>query len=76
MTFTNRTGQDVFIKLSSNDEEKILRASDSRVCFLCQETSDCNKLQVFRLYTELINFGVGYLPSFLASIGKGSFCVL
>ncbi|KNA21084.1 hypothetical protein SOVF_046540 [Spinacia oleracea] len=46
MTFTNRTGQDVFIKLSSNDEEKILRASDSRVCFLCQETSDCNKLQV------------------------------
>ncbi|XP_021768084.1 uncharacterized protein LOC110732449 isoform X1 [Chenopodium quinoa] len=46
MTFTNRTGQDVFIKLSSHDEAKILRASDSRVSFLYRETSDSNKLQV------------------------------
>lgn len=46
MTFTNRTGEDIFVKLSSDDEQKVLRASDSRVCFLYRETSDSDKLQV------------------------------
>jgi len=46
MTFTNRVGRDMYIKLSSEDDEKVLRASDSRVCFIYKETSDCDKLQV------------------------------
>nr|AFN89138.1 vacuolar protein sorting 13 [Mesembryanthemum crystallinum] len=46
MTFTNRLGEDIFIKLSSRDEPKVLRASDSRVCFVYQETSESDKLQV------------------------------
>ncbi|KAK9698879.1 hypothetical protein RND81_08G137700 [Saponaria officinalis] len=46
MTFTNRIGQDIHIKLSSEDEPKVLRASDSRVCFLYKETNDSNKLQI------------------------------
>ncbi|XP_074317635.1 uncharacterized protein LOC141653693 isoform X2 [Silene latifolia] len=46
MTFTNRTGQDIYVKLSSQDEPKVLRASDSRVCFLYRETDDSNKLQI------------------------------
>ncbi|KAL9231233.1 hypothetical protein vseg_006486 [Gypsophila vaccaria] len=46
MTFTNRIGQDIFVKLSSQDEPKVLRASDSRVCFLYKETNDSNKLEI------------------------------
>ncbi|XP_031385571.1 uncharacterized protein LOC116199374 isoform X2 [Punica granatum] len=46
MTFTNRMGQDIYLKLSSEDEPKILHASDSRVSFLYHETSGSDKLQV------------------------------
>ncbi|KAH9610754.1 hypothetical protein KSS87_017342 [Heliosperma pusillum] len=46
MTFTNRTGQDIQVKLSSQDEPKVLRASDSRVCFVYRETVDSDKLQI------------------------------
>ncbi|KAF9624988.1 hypothetical protein IFM89_016808 [Coptis chinensis] len=46
MTFTNRIGQDIFIKLSSEDEPKVLRVSDSRVSFVYRETGSPEKLQV------------------------------
>ncbi|KAF6135497.1 hypothetical protein GIB67_015350 [Kingdonia uniflora] len=46
MTFTNRTGQDIFLKLSSEDEQKVLRASDSRVSFVYRESGGTDKLQV------------------------------
>ncbi|XP_043715720.1 uncharacterized protein LOC122664096 isoform X2 [Telopea speciosissima] len=46
MTFTNRLGQNMFVKLSSDDEPKILRASDSRVSFVYHETVGPDKLQV------------------------------
>ncbi|KAJ0048722.1 hypothetical protein Pint_15724 [Pistacia integerrima] len=46
MTFTNRLGQDIFIKLNGEDEPKVLRASDSRVSFVCRETTGTDKLQV------------------------------
>lgn len=46
MTFTNRLGQDIFIKQSSEDEPKILRATDSRISFVYRETGEFDKLQV------------------------------
>lgn len=46
MTFTNRTGEDIFIKLSTEDEPKVLRASDSRVSFVCRGINENEKLQV------------------------------
>ncbi|GAV77402.1 PH domain-containing protein/DUF946 domain-containing protein/DUF1162 domain-containing protein/Chorein_N domain-containing protein, partial [Cephalotus follicularis] len=46
MTFTNRVGQDIFIKLNSKDEPKVLHASDARVSFACCETDGTDKLQV------------------------------
>lgn len=46
MTFTNRLGQDIFIKLSTEDEPKVLRASDSRVSFVCRGIGAPEKLQV------------------------------
>ncbi|KAK9266873.1 hypothetical protein L1049_027132 [Liquidambar formosana] len=46
MTFTNRLGQDIFIKQSSEDEPKVLHASDSRISFVYRETGGPDKLQV------------------------------
>ncbi|OMP08179.1 Vacuolar protein sorting-associated protein 62 [Corchorus olitorius] len=46
MTFTNRLGQDLYIKLSSEDEPKVLRASDSRISFVHCENGGTDKLQV------------------------------
>ncbi|XP_059641926.1 uncharacterized protein LOC132283907 [Cornus florida] len=46
VTFTNRLGQDIFMKLSSEDQPKILRASDSRVSFVSRGLDAPNKLQV------------------------------
>ncbi|XP_028077973.1 LOW QUALITY PROTEIN: uncharacterized protein LOC114279888 [Camellia sinensis] len=46
VTFTNRIGQDIYMKLSIEDEPKILRASDSRVSFVYREASEPTKLQV------------------------------
>ncbi|KAL3499805.1 hypothetical protein ACH5RR_038898 [Cinchona calisaya] len=37
MTFTNRLGENIFIKLSSEDEPKILHAWDARVSFVYRE---------------------------------------
>lgn len=46
VTFTNRLGQNIFIKLSSEDEPKILRASDARVSFVYREAGQPMELQV------------------------------
>ncbi|GAB4857735.1 hypothetical protein Ancab_015642 [Ancistrocladus abbreviatus] len=46
MTFTNRLGEDIFVKLGGEAEPKILRAADSRVSFVHRETSEPDKLQV------------------------------
>ncbi|KAK9984845.1 hypothetical protein SO802_034370 [Lithocarpus litseifolius] len=46
MTFTNRLGQDIFIKFCSEDAPKVLRASDSRISFVHHETGGLDKLQV------------------------------
>ncbi|CAK8539544.1 unnamed protein product [Lathyrus sativus] len=46
MTFTNRIGQDIFIKLSTEDEPKVLHASDSRMSFVCRGAGGPEKLQV------------------------------
>ncbi|XP_031125724.1 uncharacterized protein LOC116028070 isoform X1 [Ipomoea triloba] len=46
ITFTNRVGQDLFIKLSSEDEPKVLHASDARVSFVVLGTTSPNELQV------------------------------
>jgi vacuolar protein sorting-associated protein 13A/C len=54
MTFTNRLGQDIFIKLSTEDEPKVLRASDSRMSFVCRGAGGPEKLQVG--YNYLIYF--------------------
>ncbi|XP_020979196.1 uncharacterized protein LOC107640015 [Arachis ipaensis] len=45
MTFTNRLGRDIYIKLSTEDEPKVLHASDSRVSFVCRGNGP-EKLQV------------------------------
>lgn len=46
ITFTNRLGQDISLKLSVEDQPKVLRATDARVSFVCHETGVANKLQV------------------------------
>ncbi|KAE8702416.1 hypothetical protein F3Y22_tig00110482pilonHSYRG00010 [Hibiscus syriacus] len=46
MTFTNRLGRDIYIKLSSEDESNILRASDTRISFVHCENDGTDKLQV------------------------------
>ncbi|KAK2999891.1 hypothetical protein RJ639_022624 [Escallonia herrerae] len=45
MTFTNRLGEDIFVKFNSEDQPKVLRASDVRVSFVYRETDGPNKLQ-------------------------------
>uniref|UniRef100_A0A0Q3N5I8 PH domain-containing protein n=1 Tax=Setaria italica TaxID=4555 RepID=A0A0Q3N5I8_SETIT len=45
ITFTNRLGQDLYIKLSAGDEPKVLQAYDWRVSFMYSE-GDTDKLQV------------------------------
>nr|XP_027080056.1 uncharacterized protein LOC113703042 isoform X2 [Coffea arabica] len=46
ITFTNRLGQNIFIKLSSEDEPKILHATDERVSFVYREAGRPMELQV------------------------------
>lgn len=46
MTFTNRVGEDIFLKFSSEDDPKILRPTDSRIPFTHRETGGRDKLQV------------------------------
>ncbi|KAL6008538.1 hypothetical protein ACLOJK_034051 [Asimina triloba] len=46
MTFTNRIGQDMFIKLNSGDQPKVLYASDARVSFIYSEADGPEKLQL------------------------------
>ncbi|CAK9173343.1 unnamed protein product [Ilex paraguariensis] len=46
MTFTNRLGQNIFVKLGNEDEPKVLRMSDARVSFVYRETGGSSKLQV------------------------------
>ncbi|PQQ07890.1 uncharacterized protein Pyn_00513 [Prunus yedoensis var. nudiflora] len=46
MTFTNRLGQDMYIKLCNEDEPKVLRATDSRVSFVHRKSDGPDKLQV------------------------------
>ncbi|XP_077244890.1 pleckstrin homology (PH) domain-containing protein [Tasmannia lanceolata] len=46
VTFTNRLGQDLFVKLNSGDQPKVLHASDSRVSFVYCEAGGPEKLQV------------------------------
>ncbi|KAK2995313.1 hypothetical protein RJ640_023827 [Escallonia rubra] len=45
MTFTNRLGEDIFVKFNSEDQPKVLRASDVRVSFVYREADGPNKLQ-------------------------------
>jgi vacuolar protein sorting-associated protein 13A/C len=51
MTFTNRIGEDIYIKLNSADEPKVLHAYDSRVSFVFQP-SGRDELQVRLRETE------------------------
>ncbi|XP_008465914.2 uncharacterized protein LOC103503494 isoform X1 [Cucumis melo] len=46
MTFTNRLGHDIFIKLSDEDEPKVLHPRDSRISFAFRKTGGHDKLQV------------------------------
>ncbi|KAF8032759.1 hypothetical protein BT93_D1608 [Corymbia citriodora subsp. variegata] len=46
ITFTNRLGQDILLKLSCRDEAKVLRACDYRVSFPYFDDNGPNKLQV------------------------------
>jgi vacuolar protein sorting-associated protein 13A/C len=59
MTFTNRIGEDIYIKLNSADEPKVLHAYDSRVSFVFQP-SGRDELQVSclicRVYTTFYFF--------------------
>ncbi|XP_024994007.1 uncharacterized protein LOC112527539 isoform X2 [Cynara cardunculus var. scolymus] len=52
MTFTNRLGRDIYLKLSSEDPQKLLRSSDVRVPFVYRETDGPSKLQVRAEGTE------------------------
>ncbi|KAI3710546.1 hypothetical protein L2E82_40329 [Cichorium intybus] len=52
MTFTNRLGQDIYLKLSTEDPPKLLRASDVRVSFVYRETEEASKLQIRTEGTE------------------------
>lgn len=46
MTFTNRTGQCLYIKLNNNDQPKSLNASDWRVAYCMADIEEPEKLQV------------------------------
>ncbi|XP_022875485.1 uncharacterized protein LOC111393931 isoform X1 [Olea europaea var. sylvestris] len=46
MTFTNRLGQIIYLKLSSEDEPKALRVSDTRASFVYRESGRPNEIQV------------------------------
>ncbi|KAL2233065.1 UNVERIFIED_CONTAM: putative vacuolar protein sorting-associated protein 13D, partial [Sesamum indicum] len=46
ITFTNRVGQNMFLKFSSEDEPKILWVSDSRVSFIHHKTDGPTEIQV------------------------------
>lgn len=46
MTFTNRVGQNMLVKFSSEDEPKTLRVSDTRVSFIHRKTDGPNEIQV------------------------------
>ncbi|XP_023553987.1 uncharacterized protein LOC111811402 [Cucurbita pepo subsp. pepo] len=46
MTFTNRLGHDIFIKLSDEDETKVLHPCDSRMSFAFLKTDGHDKFQV------------------------------
>ncbi|KAK6146409.1 hypothetical protein DH2020_020278 [Rehmannia glutinosa] len=46
MTFTNRVGQNLLLKFSSEDEPKHLRVSDTRVSFVHRKTDGPNEIQV------------------------------
>lgn len=50
MTFTNRLGRDIYIKLCSEDEPKVLHPCDSRISFVYRESDGPNNLQVGRVY--------------------------
>ncbi|KAL8529518.1 hypothetical protein ACS0TY_006808 [Phlomoides rotata] len=52
MTFTNRAGQNVLLKFSSEDEPKTLRVSDTRVSFVQRKTDTPNEIQVRLLDTD------------------------
>ncbi|KAM7253783.1 hypothetical protein ACFE04_031465 [Oxalis oulophora] len=53
ITFTNRIGEDVFIKLNSADDLKVLHASDSRASFSSSQTDGVDRLQVQLRDTQL-----------------------
>ncbi|MCI05105.1 vacuolar protein sorting-associated protein 13A, partial [Trifolium medium] len=66
MTFTNRLGQDIFIKLSTEDEPKVLRASDSRMSFVCRAAGGPEKLQILNSNTPpQARAYMSYAPSLL-----------
>ncbi|KAL3817950.1 hypothetical protein ACJIZ3_003855 [Penstemon smallii] len=46
MTFTNRVGQKMLLKFSSEDEPKALRVSDTRVSFIYHKTDEPDTIQV------------------------------
>ncbi|CAN1333900.1 Intermembrane lipid transfer protein VPS13 [Linum perenne] len=46
ITYTNRLGEEIFIRLNAQDEPKVLRAYDSRVSFVHRRVVGSNKLQV------------------------------
>ncbi|KAI3453469.1 hypothetical protein Pfo_010132 [Paulownia fortunei] len=46
MTFTNRVGQNMLLKFSSEDEPRTLRVSDTRVSFVHRRTDGPNEIQV------------------------------
>lgn len=46
MTFTNRVGQIVLLKLSNEDEPKTLLVSDTRVSFIHRKIDGPNVIQV------------------------------
>ncbi|KAK1307367.1 hypothetical protein QJS10_CPA10g01051 [Acorus calamus] len=45
MTFTNRMGQDIFIKFSDGEQPKILHAYDARIAFVHCRTGSTDKFQ-------------------------------
>lgn len=59
MTFTNRVGQNVVLKFSSEDEPKTLRVSDTRVSFVQRKTDKPNEIQVsfFLVLSMVGSFG-------------------
>lgn len=47
MTFTNRLGEDLYIKFGVGDQPKVLHKTDSTVSFIYSEAGGPDKLQVF-----------------------------